>query len=178
MVIFQVSLSEGSNDSDSYAVRVTSGDACWTLQRSYDNFVMFDKQLHRCIFDRKFSSLTKLPDTRAKNTCDILRDYLNRFSQLNHEGLNCGPVLNWLQLDNRGRRILVPESDSCPINTPAVAAAYAVRPYVAQAPDEISFQVYFLHISKSNQSNFSTKKKKNKERLWIINERNYSRSEI
>ncbi|KZC10352.1 GTPase-activating protein CdGAPr [Dufourea novaeangliae] len=137
----EVSLSEGSNDSDSYAVRVTSGDACWTLQRSYDNFVMFDKQLHRCIFDRKYSSLTKLPDTRPKTTCDILRDYLNRFSQLNHEGLNCGPVLNWLQLDNRGRRILVPESDSCPINTPAVAAAYAVRPYVAQAPDEISFQV-------------------------------------
>ena len=109
---------------------------------------MFDKQLHRCIFDRKFSSLAKLPDTRPKNTCDILRDYLNRFSQLNHEGLNCGPVLNWLQLDNRGRRILVPESDSCPINTPAVAAAYAVRPYVAQAPDEISFQVSPFHFER------------------------------
>ncbi|XP_014489385.1 PREDICTED: GTPase-activating protein CdGAPr isoform X2 [Dinoponera quadriceps] len=137
----EVSVNDGSNDSDSYAVRITSGDACWTLQRSYDNFVMFDKQLHRCIFDRKFSSLTKLPDVRPKNACDILKDYLGRFSQLNHEGLNCGPVLNWLQLDNRGRRILVPESDSCPINTPAVAAAYAVRPYTAQAPDEISFQV-------------------------------------
>ncbi|KAM0733920.1 GTPase-activating protein CdGAPr [Formica fusca] len=138
----EVSINEGSsNDSESYDVRITSGDACWTLQRSYDNFVMFDKQLHRCIFDRKFSSLTKLPDVRPKNTCDILKDYLNRFSQLNHEGLNCGPVLNWLQLDNRGRRILVPESDSCPINTPAVAAAYAVRPYTAQAQDEISFQV-------------------------------------
>ncbi|KAL0130699.1 hypothetical protein PUN28_002376 [Cardiocondyla obscurior] len=137
----EVSVNEGSNDSESYAVRITSGDACWTLQRSYDNFVMFDKQLHRCIFDRKFSSLTKLPDVRPKNACDILKDYLNRFSQLNHEGLNCGPVLNWLQLDNRGRRILVPESDSCPINTPAVAAAYAVRPYTAQAQDEISFQV-------------------------------------
>ncbi|XP_032683132.1 rho GTPase-activating protein 32 [Odontomachus brunneus] len=137
----EVSVNDGSNDSDSYAVRITSGDACWTLQRSYDNFVMFDKQLHRCIFDRKFSSLTKLPDIRPKNACDILKDYLSRFSQLNHEGLNCGPVLNWLQLDNRGRRILVPESDSCPINTPAVAAAYAVRPYTAQAQDEISFQV-------------------------------------
>ncbi|XP_012534430.2 rho GTPase-activating protein 32 [Monomorium pharaonis] len=137
----EVSVNEDTNDSESYAVRITSGDACWTLQRSYDNFVMFDKQLHRCIFDRKFSSLTKLPDVRPKNACDILKDYLNRFSQLNHEGLNCGPVLNWLQLDNRGRRILVPESDSCPINTPAVAAAYAVRPYTAQAQDEISFQV-------------------------------------
>lgn len=66
---------------------------------------------------------------------------MQRFSNLGHEGLNCGPVLNWLQLDNRGRRILVPESDSCPINTPAVAAAYAVRPYQAQAQDELSFQV-------------------------------------
>ncbi|XP_043463247.1 rho GTPase-activating protein 32 isoform X1 [Leptopilina heterotoma] len=136
-----VSLSEGSNDSDSYEVRVTSGDACWTLQRSYENFVMFDKHLHRCIFDRKFSSLPKLADNRPKTSCDILKEYLIRFSQLNHEGLNCGPVLNWLQLDNRGRRILVPESDSCPINTPAVAAAYAIRPYAAQAQDEISFQV-------------------------------------
>ncbi|KAI4500044.1 hypothetical protein M0802_004914 [Mischocyttarus mexicanus] len=137
----EVSVSDGSNEADTYAVRVTSGDACWTLQRSYDNFVMFDKQLHRCIFDRKFSSLPKLPDARPKLHWVMIKDYLQRFSRLNHEGLNCGPVLNWLQLDNRGRRILVPESDSCPINTPAVAAAYAVRPYVAQAQDEISFQV-------------------------------------
>ncbi|XP_015181855.1 PREDICTED: uncharacterized protein LOC107069239 isoform X5 [Polistes dominula] len=137
----EVSVSDGNNETDTYAVRVTSGDACWTLQRSYDNFVMFDKQLHRCIFDRKFSSLPKLPDARPKLHWVMIKDYLQRFSRLNHEGLNCGPVLNWLQLDNRGRRILVPESDSCPINTPAVAAAYAVRPYVAQAQDEISFQV-------------------------------------
>ncbi|XP_046476177.1 rho GTPase-activating protein 32 isoform X1 [Neodiprion pinetum] len=136
----EVSVSEDPND-DMYDVRVTSGDACWTLQRSYENFVMFDKQLHRCIFDRKFSSLTELSDDQPENTTVVLKDYLSRFSQLSHEGLNCGPVLNWLQLDNRGRRILVPEADSCPINTPAVAAAYAVRPYAAQAQDEISFQV-------------------------------------
>ncbi|XP_063980110.1 rho GTPase-activating protein 32 isoform X2 [Diachasmimorpha longicaudata] len=136
----QVSVTEVPNDGG-FAVRVTSGDTCWTLQRSYENFVMFDKQLHRCIFDRKFSSLVKLPETQADNTPELITTYLERFSQLNHEGLNCGPVLNWLQLDNRGRRILVPESDSCPINTPAVAAAYAVRPYAAQAQDEITFQV-------------------------------------
>lgn len=135
-------MSEDPND-DTYDIRVTSGDACWTLQRSYENFVMFDKQLHRCIFDRKFSSLTELPDEQPNEAADLLKDYLSRFSQLSHEGLNCGPVLNWLQLDNRGRRILVPEADSCPINTPAVAAAYAVRPYAAQAQDEISFQVNF-----------------------------------
>lgn len=105
---------------------------------------MFDRQLHRCIFDRKFSSLVKLPDNQPDNARELLTAYLEHFSQLNHEGLNCGPVLNWLQLDNRGRRILVPESDSCPINTPAVAAAYAVRAYTAQAQDEISFQVNIL----------------------------------
>ena len=129
---------------------MTSGDACWTLRRSYENFVLFDIQLHRCIFDRKFSALAKLPECQpddsdeeedAQKTSKLLRDYMTRFSSLNHDGLNCGPVLNWLQLDNRGRRILVPEADSCPINTPAVAAAYAVRPYTAQAQDEISFQV-------------------------------------
>ncbi|XP_034945409.1 uncharacterized protein CdGAPr isoform X2 [Chelonus insularis] len=136
----EVSVTEVPNDS-TFAVRVTSGDICWTLQRSYENFVMFDRQLHRCIFDRKFSSLAKLPDSQPENAQELLAAYLDHFSQLNHEGLNCGPVLNWLQLDNRGRRILVPESDSCPINTPAVAAAYAVKPYTAQAQDEISFQV-------------------------------------
>ncbi|XP_044577307.1 rho GTPase-activating protein 32 isoform X1 [Cotesia glomerata] len=136
----EVSVTEVPNDS-SFAVRVTSGDACWTLQRSYENFIMFDRQLHRCIYDRKFSSLAKLPEVEPDNTQDLLAAYLKHFSNLNHDGLNCGPVLNWLQLDNRGRRILVPESDSCPINTPAVAAAYAVRPYTAQAQDEISFQV-------------------------------------
>lgn len=148
---------------------MTSGDACWTLQRSYENFVMFDKQLHRCIFDRKFSSLPKLPDNRPKNSCDILTEYLIRFSQLSHEGLNCGPVLNWLQLDNRGRRILVPESDSCPINTPAVAAAYAVRPYTAQAQDEISFQVFYWNIICLHSSKMSLRIKQRLVSFLMIN---------
>lgn len=71
----------------------------------------------------------------------MLTEYLLRFSQLAGNAINCGPVLNWLELDNRGRRLLVPDGDNCPINTPAVAAAYAVRRYQAQAGDEISFEV-------------------------------------
>ena len=43
------------------------------------------------------------------------------------------------ELDNRGRRLLV--ADDGAINTPAVAAAYAVRDYARRAPDEISFKV-------------------------------------
>ncbi len=42
-------------------------------------------------------------------------------------------------------------SDDSDINTPAVAAAYAVKKYVKQAQDEISFQVgtipIFINIS-------------------------------
>ncbi|XP_011499061.1 PREDICTED: GTPase-activating protein CdGAPr-like isoform X1 [Ceratosolen solmsi marchali] len=139
----EVSMAE-TGEPDSFTVRVTSGDACWTLQRSREELLMLDRQLHRCIFDREFSMLPDLEEEHveaAAETLERLRAYLRRFSELSHEGLNCGPVLNWLQLDNRGRRILVPEADSCPINTPAVAAAYAVRPYRAQAQDELSFQI-------------------------------------
>jgi len=71
----------------------------------------------------------------------LLTDYLNRFSTIAGNLINCGPVLSWFELDNRGRRLLVPDGDTCPINTPAVAAAYSVKRYSAQAPDEISFEV-------------------------------------
>ena len=69
-----------------------------------------------------------------------MTEYLDRFSQIAGNLINCGPVLNWLELDNRGRRLLVPDGDNCPINTPAVAAAYSVKRYTAQAGDEISFE--------------------------------------
>jgi len=42
-------------------------------------------------------------------------------------------------LDNRGNRLIV--TDDCAINTPAVAAAYAVKRYVKRAQDEIGFEV-------------------------------------
>ena len=44
-----------------------------------------------------------------------------------------------LQLDNRGNRLLV--VDDSGINTPAIAAAHAVKRYTAQAVDEISLEV-------------------------------------
>ena len=44
-----------------------------------------------------------------------------------------------LQVDNRGNRLIV--TDDSDINTPAVAAAYAIKRYSKQAQDEISFEV-------------------------------------
>lgn len=43
------------------------------------------------------------------------------------------------QVDNRGNRLIV--TDDSDINTPAVAAAYAIKRYSKQAQDEISFEV-------------------------------------
>ena len=69
----------------------------------------------------------------------LLSTYLHRFSSLAGPVITCGPVLNWLELDNRGHRLIVTED--CAINTPAVAAAYAIKRYAKQANDEISFEV-------------------------------------
>ena len=68
---------------------------------------------------------------------------MSRFSALAGDGgITCGTVLNWLELDNRGNRLIVTD-DSTDINTPAVAAAYATKRYAKQASDEISFEVRF-----------------------------------
>lgn len=71
----------------------------------------------------------------------VLTTYLERFCSIIDNSLNCGPILNWFQLDNRGHRLLVPSEESRSINTPAVAAAYSVRKYVSQARDELSLEV-------------------------------------
>ena len=74
----------------------------------------------------------------------LLSGYVSRLSAIAGNLINCAPVLNWLEVDNRGRRLYPPppsDDADAEINTPAVAAAYAVRRYVAVASDEISFEV-------------------------------------
>lgn len=81
----------------------------------------------------------------------MISKYCKRLSQIAEGSLiNCGPILSWLELDNRGHHLLVADGDQCAINTPAVAAAYSVRKYTAHASDEISFDViiylYLLNV--------------------------------
>ncbi|XP_068622140.1 GTPase-activating protein CdGAPr [Battus philenor] len=118
----------------------------WTLTRSRDNFLQLDDMLHRCIYDRKVSGLPNLSE-ELQTCCDdsryhqLIGDYVHHLSIIADDSINCGPVLNWLQMDNKGHKLLVANEDSSSINTPAVAAAYSVRKYVSQARDEISFEV-------------------------------------
>ncbi|XP_017771123.1 PREDICTED: GTPase-activating protein CdGAPr isoform X2 [Nicrophorus vespilloides] len=135
------------DDGEWHMVQVTSGDECWLLQRNLENFRMLDSQLHQCIYDRKISMLPDLssdsshcPETEEPEET-TLSVFLNRFCEIADNSVNCGPVLNWLQMDNKGHRLLVPSEESRSINTPAVAAAYSVRRYVSQARDELNLEV-------------------------------------
>lgn len=47
-------------------------------------------------------------------------------------------------MDNKGNHLLVHEESS--INVPAIAAAHVIKRYIAQASDELSFEVTTLHI--------------------------------
>ncbi|XP_042895156.1 uncharacterized protein [Parasteatoda tepidariorum] len=125
-----------------FCVQVSSNGKSWQIRRSLDNFQMLDRQLHRCVYDRKFSLLKEIetqPEEDAAALRTMLTHYLDRFSQLAGSLINCGPVLNWLELDNRGNRLIV--TDEAAINTPAIAAAYVVKRYASQATDEISLEV-------------------------------------
>lgn len=44
------------------ALQITSYGKSWVLRRSYEHFRLLDEQLHRCIYDRKFSQLPLLPE--------------------------------------------------------------------------------------------------------------------
>uniref|UniRef100_A0A8C7S220 Rho GTPase activating protein 33 n=1 Tax=Oncorhynchus mykiss TaxID=8022 RepID=A0A8C7S220_ONCMY len=69
----------------------------------------------------------------------LLSEYLSRLSMIVDNKLNCGPVLTWMEIDNRGNRFLLKEEAS--LNVPAIAAAHVIKRYTAQASDEISIEV-------------------------------------
>ena len=136
----------------------TSQHTCWfimkvmtekgetfLIRRSLENLKMLDEMLHRCVYDRKISCLVDLSEMELASELqieNIVAEYLVRFSDIAGDSLTCGPVLTWFQLDNKGRRLPLADSDTMrSINTPAVGAAYGIRKYNAQACDEISIDV-------------------------------------
>ena len=63
---------EEASDRPLVALQITSYGKSWVLRRSYEHFRLLDEQLHRCIYDRKFSQLPLLPDEKSllNNTTD------------------------------------------------------------------------------------------------------------
>lgn len=125
-------------------VQITCQGRNWLVKRSYEDFRVLDKHLHLCIYDRRYSRLTELPryDTlkdTVESVTKMLATYLSRFSAIADNKINCGPVLTWMEIDNKGNHMLVSEEAS--INVPAIAAAHVTKRYTAQATDELTFEV-------------------------------------
>uniref|UniRef100_A0A8C5QTP9 Rho GTPase-activating protein 33 n=1 Tax=Leptobrachium leishanense TaxID=445787 RepID=A0A8C5QTP9_9ANUR len=147
----QLSLSDSrpedssATDTDAvYIVQVICQGRSWSVLRSYEDFRVLDSNLHRCIFDRRFSQLLELPPrselpSQGQVLAPLLARYLKALSGIVDSNINCGPILNWMEIDNHGNRLLVNEEAS--INVPAIAAAHVIKRYTAQAPDELSFEV-------------------------------------
>ncbi|XP_041850565.1 rho GTPase-activating protein 32 isoform X2 [Melanotaenia boesemani] len=127
-----------------FLVQITCQGRNWLVKRSYEDFRVLDKHLHLCIYDRRYSQLAELPrfntlqDT-VESVTTMLATYLSRFSAIADNKINCGPVLTWMEIDNKGNHLLVSEEAS--INVPAIAAAHVTKRYTAQATDELTFEV-------------------------------------
>ncbi|KAB5550251.1 hypothetical protein PHYPO_G00051650 [Pangasianodon hypophthalmus] len=127
-----------------YRVQICCQGKKWIVKRSYEDFRVLDKHLHLCIYDRRFSRLTELPrfenlKVKSEPLSQMLTAYLSRLSTIADNKINCGPALTWMEIDNKGNRLLVHDESS--INVPAVAAAHVIKRYIAQAADELSFEV-------------------------------------
>uniref|UniRef100_A0A8C7RVP2 Rho GTPase activating protein 32a n=1 Tax=Oncorhynchus mykiss TaxID=8022 RepID=A0A8C7RVP2_ONCMY len=127
-----------------FLVQICCQSRSWLVKRSYEDFRVLDKHLHLCIYDRHFSKLNELPrfdylkDTVEEIT-KMLAAYLSHLSAIADNKINCSPVLTWMEIDNKGNRMLVAEESS--INVPAIAAAHVIKRYIAQATDELTFEV-------------------------------------
>ncbi|XP_053125490.1 rho GTPase-activating protein 32 isoform X4 [Hemicordylus capensis] len=127
-----------------YLVQIACQGKSWIVKRSYEDFRVLDKHLHLCIYDRRFSQLSELPRSDALKdspelVTQMLMAYLSRLSAIAGNKINCGPALTWMEIDNKGNHLLVHEESS--INVPAIAAAHVIKRYIAQAADELSFEV-------------------------------------
>nr|XP_023835491.1 rho GTPase-activating protein 32 isoform X2 [Salvelinus alpinus] len=127
-----------------FLVQICCQSRSWLVKRSYEDFRVLDKHLHLCIYDRRFSKLNELPRFDSlKDTVEeitkMLAAYLSHLSAIADNKINCGPVLTWMEIDNKGNRMLVAEESS--INVPAIAAAHVIKRYIAQATDELTFEV-------------------------------------
>ncbi|KAG5268360.1 hypothetical protein AALO_G00211740 [Alosa alosa] len=127
-----------------FLVQICCQGLSWLLRRSYEDFRVLDKHLHLCIYDRRFSQLSELPryehlKDKTETLPQMLTAYLTRLSAIADNKINCGPALTWMEIDNKGNHLLVHDESS--INVPAIAAAHVVKRYIAQAADELSFEV-------------------------------------
>lgn len=65
----------GEEEGGAFLIKITCGNKCWMVKRTLKNFFMLDRQLHKCIFDRKFSRLPELQksdEEKSPKVCQSL----------------------------------------------------------------------------------------------------------
>lgn len=80
MFLLQLAVDEGVElDAESeqwFLINVSCNERKWTLRRTYDSLYAMDKQLHRCIYDRKFSMLPELTKDLVEEEGSVVSFYL------------------------------------------------------------------------------------------------------
>ncbi|VDM74597.1 unnamed protein product [Strongylus vulgaris] len=113
-----------------------------TITRTLSELSNFDQQLHRCVFERRFSHLEELNFTDESTEPDIkeiIERYSSRLSQLTGSIITCYPVLKFLEVDCRGGHFEPVEETA--INTPAIAAAVVTKEFVPKSQDHLRLRV-------------------------------------
>uniref|UniRef100_A0A8R1HTC9 GTPase-activating protein rrc-1 n=2 Tax=Caenorhabditis japonica TaxID=281687 RepID=A0A8R1HTC9_CAEJA len=100
------------------------------VERSREDWAVFDRQLHRCVFERRLSRLDELfplIHLDAAKFEEVLVKYTERLSELTGSIITCYPVLKFLEIDSRGGHFEPAEETS--INVPAIAAAVVTKDF-------------------------------------------------
>lgn len=74
----------------------------------------------RCIYDRKVSGLPCLSSALSSSLDEqaysrLVADYVHHLSIIADDSINCGPALNWLQMDNKGLSYFIIVLASCSV---------------------------------------------------------------
>ncbi|CAI2357727.1 unnamed protein product [Caenorhabditis sp. 36 PRJEB53466] len=125
-----IAINTDENATERIKMRVESESNSWLVERSREDWAVFDRQLHRCVFERRLSRLEELFPLIHLETAkfeEVLVKYTDRLSELTGSIITCYPVLKFLEIDCRGGHFEPAEETS--INVPAIAAAVVTKDF-------------------------------------------------
>ncbi|CAZ65502.1 GTPase-activating protein rrc-1 [Caenorhabditis elegans] len=137
-----IAINADENATERIKMRVESESNSWLVERSREDWAVFDRQLHRCVFERRHSRLDELFPLIHLETAkfeEVLVKYTERLSELTGSIITCYPVLKFLEIDSRGGHFEPAEETS--INVPAIAAAVVTKDFEPTESSQLRLRV-------------------------------------